>query len=284
MLDSLTSAWFLRAVGAGSLVAISCSVVGVFLYLRRMSMVADALAHIALLGTLLAVLATGGLSSNAILVGAVLTGALATVLMQRLAESGVREDSAIGIVFTAAFSLGVVLLSTRFRSVHIDTDCVLFGDILGIEDQTLVSLGMVAVLIVVGTFLLRRWLALSTFDPVVAATVGVPVVFVHHAIVVGSSFAAVAAFQAVGAVLAVALIVVPAATAHQLTHRLPSMLAVAVGHALASTWLGLAISVAAETRPSGTIVCVAGALYLVALLAAPHHGVFAERRTAGEPA
>jgi ABC-type Mn2+/Zn2+ transport system permease subunit len=282
--DSLTSAWFLRALAAGSLVAVSCSVIGVFLYLRRMSMVADALAHIALLGTLLAVLVTGGLSSGAILLGAVTTGALATVLMQRLAQSGVREDSAIGIVFTAAFSLGVVLLSTRFRSVHIDTDCVLFGDILGIEDQTLLSLGLVAALIVGGVCGMRRWLALSTFDPIVAATVGVPVAVVHHSIVVGSSFAAVAAFQAVGAVLAVALIIIPAATAHQLAHRISTMIAVAVAHGLLSTWMGLVISVAAGTRPSGTIVCVAGTLYVLALVAAPRYGLLAERRLVRESA
>jgi manganese/zinc/iron transport system permease protein len=284
MLSALTATWFIRALTAGSLVAVGCSVIGVFLYLRRMSMIADALAHIALLGILLAVLVTGGISSNAILLGAVATGALATVLMQRLTDSGVREDSAIGIVFTSAFSLGVVLLNTRFRSVHIDTDCVLFGDILGIEDQTLLSLGLVAAMIIGGVFVLRRWLVLSTFDPIVAATVGVPVVFVHHAIVVGSSFAAVAAFQAVGAVLAVALMIIPAATAHQLSHRLPTMLAVAVGHALASTWIGLALSVAAGTRPSGTIVCVAGSLYILALVAAPRYGVIAERITAGEAA
>lgn len=282
MLDALTSAWFLRAVAAGSLVAVSCSAIGVYLYLRRMSMVADALAHIALLGTLLAVLATGGLSSGAILLGAVTTGALATVLMQRLADSGVREDSAIGIVFTAAFSLGVVLLSTRFRDVHIDTDCVLFGDILGISDSTMASLGVVTLLVLAIVLGLRRWLELSTFDPIVAATIGVPVALMHHSIVVGASFASVAAFQAVGAVLAVALIIVPAATAHQLANRLPAMIAIAVCHALLSTWLGLVFSVVLETRPAGTIVCVAGTLYVIALVVAPQHGVLAERRATQE--
>lgn len=280
MVDVLTSSWFLRAGLAGSLAALSCSVIGVYLYLRRMSMVADALAHIALLGTLLAVIATGSLSSGAILLGAVTTGVLGTILMQHLAQTGVREDSAIGIVFTAAFSLGVVLLSTRFRTVHIDTDCVLFGDILGIDDSTLLSLGLVALFVVTGALLLRRWLEISTFDPVVAATIGVPVALMHHTIVVGTSFASVAAFQAVGAVLAVALIVVPAATAHQLTNRLPAMVGVAVTHALASTWGGLVLAVVLETRPAGTIVCVAGMLYALALVFAPSHGVIAERRAA----
>lgn len=278
MLSSLTSDWFLRAVLAGSFAAISCAVVGVYLYLRRMSMVADALAHIALLGTLLGVLVTGTLSSGAVLVGALVTGVAANVLMQRLANAGVREDSAIGVVFTAAFSLGVVLLSTTFRDVHIDTDCVLFGDILGITDGTLWSLAAAALLCTGGAWILRRWLNLSTFDPIVAAAMGVPVVAMHHSIVIGSAFAAVSAFQAVGAVLAVALIVVPAATAHQFANRVGSMVAIAVAHALVSTWAGLVLSVFWETRPAGTIVCVAGALYLLALILAPKHGLLAERR------
>jgi manganese/zinc/iron transport system permease protein len=246
-----------------------------------MSMVADALAHIALLGTLLGVLVTGTLSSSAVLIGALVTGIIATVLMQRLSDAGVREDSAIGVVFTAAFSIGVVLLSTTFRDVHIDTDCVLFGNILGITDSTLWSLLIACVLCGGGAWVLRRWLSLSTFDPVVAAALGVPVAAMHHAIVVGSAFAAVSAFQAVGAVLSVALIVIPAATAHQFANRIPSMIAIAVGHSLVSTWLGLVFSVLWETRPAGTIVCVAGGLYLLALVFAPGHGLLAERRARG---
>lgn len=278
MLSSLTSEWFLRAVLAGSLVSISCAIVGVYLYLRRMSMVADALAHIALLGTLLGVLVTGTLSSTAVLLGALVTGATATLLMQRLSNAGVRQDSAIGVVYTAAFSIGVVLLSTTFRDVHIDTDCVLFGDILGITNSTLWSLGAATVLCGGGAWVLRRWLSISTFDPVVAAALGVPVVAMHHSIVVGSAFAAVSAFQAVGAVLAVALIVIPAATAHQFADRIPAMSGIAISHSLVSTWSGLVLAVVFETRPAGTIVCVAGSLYVLALIVAPRHGIVAERR------
>jgi ABC-type Mn2+/Zn2+ transport system permease subunit len=255
-------AWFWRGLAAALLAAAPCAMVGVFLYLRRMSLVADALSHIALLGIVLAFLITGSLSVGAFILGALITGAVAGLSMHSLAANKLaREDAAVGIVFTAMFALGVILLTTSVKNAHLDTHCVLFGDVLGVSDASLWMLAATAPGVALVIFALWRWLALSTFDEGTARTLGVPVGAVQAALILLASWTTTASFEAVGAILAVAMMVVPAATAHLLSDRLHHMIGWALAHAALSAVLGMIASVLLNVSTSGMMVVVGGALY-----------------------
>lgn len=278
--DILGEAWLWRALATGVLVSASCATIGVFLYLRKMSLVADALSHIALPGIVLAFLVSGGINPNALLIGAAALGAVATLGMERLARNGLREDAAIGVVFTALFALGVILLSSFARGVDLDLHCVLYGDILGVSDRSIVLLSATAIAVFLVVWAAWRWLVVSTFDPVVAAALGVPVVAVHNGLVATASLTAVAAFEAVGAILVVAMFVVPAATAHRLANRMAPMVGWAIAHGVFSTVAGVVASVMLDCSTAGAIVVVGGILYGAVVVFGPEHGVLARRRAA----
>jgi manganese/zinc/iron transport system permease protein len=268
-----SGAWMWRGMLASTLSAIMLAVLGVFLYLRRMSLLADALAHVALPGIVVAFLLSGSLDPTFMLLGAAATGLFASFAIEGLSGlPNIRSDAAIGIVFTALFALGVILVSTSVHDAHIDTQCVLFGNVLAISDRALWLLGVTApaVLLVVAIF--YRWLAVSSFDETLALSLGIPVGLVHYGLMTTTSIATVASFETVGAVLAIAMIVVPAATAHLLADRLPSMIGIAVLHGLISSVFGMYLSIWINASTGGAIVVVGGALYGVAFLFAPRHG------------
>lgn len=281
MSGALSEAWFWRAVLTGCLVSVPCALIGVFLYLRRMSLVADALAHVALPGIVLAFLVSGGVELPALLVGAVLVGVGSTLAMQGLATRGVREDASIGVVFTTLFALGVVLLSTSARGVDLDLDCVLFGDILGVSDTSIAALALTGLTVTALVVAFYRWLALGSFDPVVAATLGVPVAMVHNGLVTAAAVTAVVSFEAVGAVLGIAMVIVPAATAHRLADRLVPMLVIAVAHGVVSTLLGVVLSVLLDCSTAGAIVVVSGAMFLTVVIAGSRADAHASPRELG---
>lgn len=267
-------AWMWRGTAAAALAASPCALLGVFLYLRRQSMIADALTHIALPGIVAAFLLTGSLDPLTMLLGAAVAGLLSSVVIEHLSKRpNIRSDAAIGIVFTAMFALGVVALTMFVKDAHIDTRCVLFGDILGISDGSLKMLALICPLVFVGVASMYRWLLMVSFDEGFARHVGVPVAWVHYGLMVATSMTTVASFEAVGAVLAMAMIVTPAATAHLLTDRLPMMLAVSILHGLLSALLGMYLSVWFELSSSGAIVVVGALLYVLAFLFAPRHGL-----------
>lgn len=255
------------------LVAIGCAVLGVFLYLRRMSLLADALAHVALPGIVAAFLISGSLEAPIMLGGAVAVGLLSAVSIEFLASRpNIRSDAAIGIVFTAFFAVGVILLSTVVRDAHIDTHCLLFGDLLGVSDRALGLVMTVVPLVLLLVVLFYRWLAVSSFDLRFAAAIGVPIAAVNYGLMTAVTVTAVAGFEAVGAILVIALIIVPAATAHLLADRLLTMIAWSVAHAVISCWVGMYVAIGVNTSAAGAIVVVGGILYLLAFLFAPRHG------------
>ncbi|MFU8806126.1 MAG: metal ABC transporter permease [Bradymonadaceae bacterium] len=266
-------AWMWRGMFTVVLVAIGCAVLGVFLYLRRMSLIADALAHIALPGIVAAFLISGSLEGPVMLFGAAATGIFASWAIASLARRpNIRPDAAIGIVFTALFAAGVILLSTRVHDAHIDTHCLIFGDVLGVSDRSiwLVALVVPAVLILVAVF--YRWLETSSFDPAFAASMGIPVVALHYGLMTGVSLTTVAAFEAVGAILVIALIIVPAATAHLLADRLLPMILIAVTHAVLSAIVGMYVAIAINSSAAGAIVVTGGVFYGLVYLFSPRHG------------
>ncbi len=270
-------------------VAAACAVPGVFLVLRKMVLVGDAMNHVLLLGIVLAYFAVRDPASPALFFGAAAAGVLTVALVEALQRTRLlKEDAAIGLVFPALFSVGTLLASLYLRNTHLDVDRVLLGsaELAYLDRFTLAGRDLgprgfaVPALVFLGTALLvalaYKELKLATFDPGLAATLGFRPALVHYALMLGVSLTTVAAFDAVGPVLVLAFFAVPPATARLLTNRLSRMLflsvAFAVGAALAGTWLAFRLDI----TTAGTACAVLGAIYAVALLAAPERGIVAE--------
>ncbi len=257
--------WMWRGILTASLVAVPCALLGCFLYLRRLSLISDALAHVALPGVVGAYLLTGSSDTWTTLVGAAIAGLVTVGLVNFVQKrGGARADAAIGIVFTALFALGVIMLSAFASDAHLDLQCVLFGDVLGVADHSIWLLGGLTVLIILLIAGFFRLLQASTFDAQQAAALGIPVGLVHGVMMVTLSVTTVASFEAVGAILVIAAMITPAATAHLLTRRLHTMLAVAVAHGLFSAWVGMYLSIWINCSTAGAMVTTGAALYALA--------------------
>jgi len=273
----------------------ACALAGVFLVLRRMAMMADAISHAVLPGLVAgfvlahaANLARGG-ELLASFVGAIAAGLLTVVLVEALTKSRrVKEDAAMGVVFPALFALGVFVISKYLANVHIDTDAVLFGEIaftpfdtlvIGDRDygpQALWTLGALTLLNGGFLFLFYKELKLSTFDPGLAAALGFAPVLLHYTLMSMVAVTTVGAFNAVGAILAVALIIVPPVTASLLTRRLPALIALSLVVGVTAALLGLWLALLWNVSISGMIATMLGALFGTTLLLAPEQGLVAQ--------
>jgi ABC-type Mn2+/Zn2+ transport system permease subunit len=220
------------ALAAAICVSISCAAIGVYVVLRRMAFIGDALSL--LVGALVAGLAT----------------ALGIGWLTR--RDTVREDTAIGVVFTALFALGILLMST-VRSFR-DLSSILFGNILGVTGQDVVAIALVALIVVVALALLHKELELTSFDPTHAQVIGLRPDRLRYVLLVLLSFTVVAGVQAVGVLLTSALLITPAAAASLLTDRLPRMMAIAIAIALVSSLVGLYASYYLSVASGAAIV------------------------------
>ncbi len=272
----------------GSLVAASCGFLGCFLILRKMAMLGDAISHAILPGIVIAFLFSGSRETLPMLIGATVIGLLTVFFVQLLHQSGVKSDAAIGVTFTALFSVGVVLVSLYTQQVDLDLDCVLYGEIAYVPWDTWqlggVDLGPRAVWGVGGVFLFSlliiglffKQFKLCSFDPAMAAAVGIPVVLFHYLLMTLVSLTTVAAFESVGAILVVAMLVVPSATAYLLTDRLHVMLFLSMAVGVTSSILGYLLASWLDSSIAGAMTAVAGILFLLAFLFSPRHGVVAK--------
>ncbi|MFH5181945.1 metal ABC transporter permease [Paenibacillus sp. TAB 01] len=274
--------WILLTAG---LVACSCSLLGCFLVLRRMAMIGDAISHSVLPGIVIAFLLSGSRDSFWMMLGASVLGLITVFLIQLFQQSGVQSDASIGVVFTALFSVGVVLVSLFTRQVDLDLDCVLYGEIIRVPWDTMTwagidigpkavwSLGLVLLLSgsVLGLFF--KQFKLCSFDPAMAAAVGIPVALFHYVLMGLVSVTTVASFESVGAILVVGMLVVPAATAYLLTERLGTMILYSMLTGVISSTGGYYISVWMDASIAGCMITAAGGLFLLALLFSPSHGV-----------
>lgn len=266
----------------GILVSVALGLIGCFLVVRGTSLLGDALSHSVLPGIVIGFLIGGSLRSPWILVGATLVGILAAVLVQTVhSNSRVKEDASLGIVFTTLFAMGVVMINLFAGQADLDPGCVLYGNIENfviLRWEGIAPMAVILVGLIVGLLLFYRHLLVSTFDPALATSLGIPSGVIHYVLMAVLSLTVVASFEAVGAILAVALLIMPGATARLWTDRMPSMLLFASGHAILSTLLGYWLSHKAvlNTSASGAI-CVAGfALFLLSWLLAPRHGLLTQ--------
>lgn len=264
LLDPLQHAFMQSALLAAALVGVSCATIGVYVVLRRMAFIGDALAH-----TILPGLVVAYLFGWSMLGGALVAGLASALLISWLARrEAVREDTAIGIVFTGMFALGVLLMSTQ-RSFR-DLSQMLFGNILGVTSTDLLLIAGVAVLVVAALVLVHKELELTSFDPLYAQVVGLSPDRIRYGLLFLLALTIVVAIQAVGVVLTSALLITPAAAAALLSQRLPRMMLLATLIAVGAGVSGLYASYYLNVSSGAAIVlaCTAcfGAVWLARAL------------------
>jgi manganese/zinc/iron transport system permease protein len=268
--------------------AVACAIPGVFLVLRRMSLMSDAISHSILLGIVLAFFWTHSLNSPLLIVAATLTGVLTVALVEVLFRTRlVKEDAAIGIVFPALFSMGVILVSRHAADVHLDIDAVLVGELafapfrrlelwgLDLGPRGLWAMGVILLLNVAFVGALYKEMKLTTFDETLAAALGFSPVLVHYAFMTMVSVTAVGAFDVVGSILVIALMIAPPATAYLLTDRLRTMILLAALVGASSAVTGYALSFTLDASIAGAMAAMAGVHFAGALLLSPRQGVVA---------
>ena len=277
----------IQAIAA--LVAVACALPGVFLVLRRMALMSDAISHAILPGIAAAYFLTHNLSSPLLILGAALAGVATVSLVELLQRTGLlREDAAIGLVFPFLFSIGVIIISRYFRNEHLDIDAALKGNlVLSVQDHRLSAFGrdigpqtlyvMAAIALANLLFVLAFYkeLTLATFDAALAASLGFAPGLIHYALMTLVSVTAVGSFDAVGSVLVVGFMIGPPAAAYLLTDRLGVMLllscALGVVAAVAGYWLSRWL----DASIAGAMATMTGVLFGAVLLLAPERGLLA---------
>ncbi|MBI4769060.1 MAG: metal ABC transporter permease [Chloroflexi bacterium] len=242
-------------LAAAMLVGLTCATLGVYVVLRRMAFIGDALAHTALPGLVVAYLRGWNLFLGAVAAG--LLTALGIGWLSR--RQAVREDTAIGVLFTGMFALGILMLSAT-RSFR-DLTHMLFGNLLGVTAADLALMAGVTALVLASLALLHKELELTSFDPVHAEVIGLRPDRLRYALLLLLALAVVAGIQAVGVVLTSALLVTPAAAAALLTDRLPRMMLIATLIAIGSAVAGLYASYYFAVSSGATIVLTCTALF-----------------------
>lgn len=271
-----------------SIVAVACAIPGTFLVLRKMAMISDAISHSILPGIVLGFFITHDLNSPILILLAAFTGIITVVLVEYIQKTGlVKEDTAIGLVFPALFSIGVILIAKNANDVHLDVDAVLLGELafapfdrllIGGTDVGPKSLWVVGSILIITVTLLVTFfkeLKVSTFDKGLAASLGFSPAIIHYGLMSVSSVTTVGAFDAVGAILVVALMIAPAAAAYLLTTDLKKMLVLSVGVGIFSAILGYWVAHWLDASIAGSITTVLGLVFLIVYLFAPSKGIIA---------
>ncbi len=263
----------------------ACGLVGCYLVLRKMSLLGDAISHAVLPGIALAFFFTGEITGVPIFLGAMALGVLTTLLTQTLRDYGnVPEDTGMGVVYTALFAAGVIMVQFGARQVDLDPGCVLYGlldfaalnttTIWGVDvPRSMLTLGIALALTV--AFIVAFWkeLKITSFDAGLATAMGYRAMLVHYLLMAVVAGVTVASFEAVGSILVVAMLIVPGATAHLLTDRLGWMLAWSVVVSVLSALYGYALSRWLNVSVAGMMAVVAGAQFALAVFLAPRHGL-----------
>jgi manganese/iron transport system permease protein len=265
IVNPLQYAFMVRGLSAAILTGIVCAVVGVYVVVRGMAFFGDALAHSILPGVAVGYLLSDGAREPLFWWG---TGTAVVVSLAIGAVSKgarIKEDTAIGIIFAGMFALGIAIISTM-ESYTVDLTHFLFGDVLGISGNQLLTIGIFSGLIILLVIAFYKEFLVLTFDPTLAATLRIPTRFFEYLQLVLIALAIAVSFQAVGVALMVALLVTPAAAAYQLTKRLPVMMILAAIIASASGVIGLYLSFYINVASGPAIVLVATAAFLIAWL------------------
>lgn len=270
------------ALSVVMITAVSCALLGVFLVLKNMAMVADALSHTVLLGIVLGYFIAGDLDSPILFVGAALFGVMTVYAIEYVVNKfAIQSDAATGLVFTLLFALAIILISKYARNVHLDVDVVLSGEVVFATLNTMeifgiqvpISFARMFVMLVINLAFITvtyQQLKVSIFDPVYAKSIGVAVGFLNLVLMTLVSITTVVAFDTVGAILVISLMVAPALSAHLLSKRLSIMLLVALLYGVINSVLGYYVAIYFNVSISGTIAFAGFVTFLLTLLFAPN--------------
>jgi manganese/iron transport system permease protein len=261
LLQPLTYAFMQRGMLAAVLVGILCAVMGTYVVLRGMAFLGDALAHAILPGVAVAYLFGGNL-----LIGALVAATVVAISIGYFSRQGaIKEDTAIGILFAAALSLGVALISS-IRTYAVDLSHIMFGNVLGVSPTDLWLTAGLGLGLLLTVFLLYRPFLVVSFDPVLAATLRLPAELLRNALLVMLAVTIVVSLQTVGVGLAAAMLITPAATAYLLSRRLATMMLISAALGAISSIVGLYLSYYLNIVSGSAIVLTATAIFLVVFL------------------
>ncbi len=268
------------------IVSVACVIPGVFLILRRMSMMSDAISHTILLGIVLAFFATHDLTSPLLIVGAALMGTLTVYLVEVMHNTKlISEDSSIGLIFPFLFSIGVILISIYAGNVHLDTDAVLLGEIAfapfnrfvvrgkDIGPKALYVMGSILLLNIIYLFLFYKELKLTTFDEKLAAVLGFSPIFIHYSLMSMVSITAVGAFDSVGSILVIAFMAGPSASAYLITDDLKRMILLSIVIGILSAISGYWLSVLFDVSIAGSMAGMVGLIFFIVFIFVPDRGL-----------
>lgn len=279
-------------VVTGALSAMSCALLGVYIVLRRESMMGDAISHAVLPGLAIAFLITGSRGSVPMLVGATIIGIMTAFLVQFIYRlGGLDKGASMGVIFTTLFALGLILIRQAADHVDLDPGCVLYGaieltpldvyNVFGVEvPRAAVTNGAMLLINLVFVTLFYKELKITSFDPALATTMGINANVMHYVLMTLVATTTIASFESVGSILVIAMLIVPGAAAHLLTDRLSTMLLLSLviagvsalmGHVSAitvPTWIGFR-----DTSTAGMMAVIVGVVFLLAFLFAPRYGV-----------
>lgn len=271
----------------GFLVAAACGLVGNYLLLRRLALMGDAVSHSVLPGLVIAFLLSQSRGTGAMFAGALIAGVLSTVIIEFIhTKTRVKQDAAMGIAFTTLFAIGVVLTSLYASRIDLDADCVLFGEIayvplepavevrgVALAPAPVLRMGAVLLGVVVLIAAFYKELLVSSFDAGLARSLGLSPALAHYALMAVLSIVVVSAFESVGAILVIAMLILPGSTAMLLTTRLPRVHLLSVLHAALSAVLGTHLGLWLECSIGAAMVVAGTGLFGLAWLLSPRDGL-----------
>ena len=279
----------LQIILTAGLVATACGLLGPFLILRRVALLGDAVSHAVLPGIVATFLIFDTRAPVPVILGAALFAVICVLGIEALQSTGlVKSDAAIGLVFPALFSLGVLGVQRYAENLHLDLDATIYGEIAFVPLQQWDVLGfpvaraipIVAAVVLANVVLIAAlWkeLKLTSFDPEFARTIRIPPRWLSRLLLVAVAITAVTSFESVGAILVVTLLIVPAATAYLICERLSTMVVTTVAIGWLCAGLGYASALRLDASIAGAMGLVAGACFAVTFALAPRHGLLARR-------
>lgn len=269
LIEPLQYSFMQRSLIVALIVGIICAVVGSYLMVQRLALLGDAISHSVLPGLAIAFL----VGAN-IFIGAFIAGILSTICINLIrTRSQIKEDAAMGIVFSAFFALGITLITIVQKDNKIDLNHFLFGNILGVTFDDVRDTSIIAIIVIFTVVMLYKELLFYTFDKLGAQAVGLPVNLLDLGLMMLIGLTIVASLKAVGVVLVLSLLITPAATAYLLVSRLHKMMIVGVGVGIVSSISGMYLSYFYNLPSGPAIVLVASSLFILAFLFSPTQGI-----------
>jgi manganese/iron transport system permease protein len=275
LIEPLQYGFMQRSLVIAILVGIVCAIVGSYLMVQRLALLGDAISHSVLPGLAIAFI----LGAN-IFIGAFIAGVLSTVIIAWIkARSTIKEDAAMGIVFSAFFALGITLITIVQKDNKIDLNHFLFGNILGVTAEDAIDTGFIVALVLLVVVFFYKELLFYTFDPLGAQATGLPVNLLNFGLMVLIALTIVASLKAVGVVLVLSLLITPASTAYLLVTRLHQVMILGAIIGVISSISGMYLSYFYNLPSGPAIVLVASGLFVVSLLFSPTQGILTQPRT-----